>query len=70
MASLASGARAMKQPDAIRAREAAEVLFEDFRDRLSPHQYERVLAAKRGAIHPMAADAMLRLYTEIVGERQ
>lgn len=57
-------------PDAIRAREAAEVLFEDYRDRLTPHQYERVLAAKRGPIHPLAAAAMLRLYASIAGDRQ
>lgn len=58
-----------EQAPHIRAREAAEALFEDFRDRLNPHQYERVLAAKRGSIHPLAAAAMLRLCTEIVGER-
>lgn len=54
---------------AIRAREAAEVLFEDFRDRLTPHQYERVLAAKRGPIHPRASEAMLRLFDAVAGER-
>lgn len=53
----------------IRAREAAEALFEDFRDRLTPDQYLKVLAAKRGSIHPLAAAAMLRLYTTIAGER-
>lgn len=53
----------------IRSRECAEVLFEDFRDRLNPQQYERVLAGKRGPIHPLAASALLRLFTEIAGER-
>lgn len=53
----------------IRARECAEVLFDDFRDRLNPQQYERVLAGKRGPIHPLAAAALLRLFTEIAGER-
>lgn len=57
-------------PDAIRAQEAAEILFNDFRDRLNPHEYERVLAAKRGGIHPLAAASMLRLYVKIAGDRQ
>lgn len=53
----------------VRARECAEVLFEDFRDRLNPQQYERVLIGKRGPIHPLAAGALLRLFGEIAGER-
>ena len=50
---------------AIRAREAAEVLLDHHRQSLTEHEYRRALAAKRGAIHPAAAEAMLRLCARV-----
>jgi len=56
----------------IRAVEAAELLLADFRDRMTPEQYERALSCARcpvSAVHPEQAAAMLRLYDQIAGQR-
>jgi hypothetical protein len=57
---------------AIRAREAADVLFGDFAGDLTPHEYERCHIMRRQEperMHPQAADAMLQLAERVMGRR-
>lgn len=56
----------------IRAREAADALFNDFAGCLTPHEYERCHVMRRQEperIDPRAADAMLRLAHRVMGRR-
>lgn len=57
---------------AIRARECAEQLLADYRARLTPEAYARVLRFSRipaRDLHPEAVSAMFRLHERIAGER-
>lgn len=56
----------------IRALECAEQLLADHRHALDPDTYARCLRIARtppAAMHPQAADAMIRLYRKIVVAR-
>lgn len=57
---------------AIRALECADQLLADYRERLNPDTYQRALRVARtppAALHPAAAEAMIRLYRSIVVAR-
>ena len=56
----------------VRAKECAEQLLADYRDRLTPETYARALWFSRmrsTVAHPEAVSAMFRLHAEIVGHR-
>lgn len=57
---------------ALRARECADQLLQDHRDRLTPDAYARALAFKNtplSQVRPEAAIAMLRMHARITGTR-
>jgi hypothetical protein len=57
---------------AIRALECAEDLLANRRDALDPDSYQRALRIARtppAAMHPAAADAMIRLYRKLLVAR-
>lgn len=57
---------------ALRAKECVEVLLADFRDRLSPDEYERCLMVARdplGEIGPNLSADTIGAYSRIFGRR-